>query len=250
MKMNDEFPKSRKAALLLPDADGYVKAMDKEMASHENRPTWNRVPLSVAKRSGKKILRSLWVLIKKYDEHGNYKLHKARLVADGHFQDRTEQDTYSPTVKLKSARIILSIAAAEDLVTFHADFETAFLFGVPLEEEIYMYPAPGYETYTPHGELEVYLLIESIYGLLQAALNWNKRIVRDLTDYGFQQLLSDPCVLMKRTTPVRRPPPCLRSQRWSALAASRSTFSRGRKRPSPLHPSHQRSAQTLKRCYH
>ena len=63
-----------------------------------------------------------------------------------------------------------------------------------------MYPAPGYETYTPTGELQIYLLLESIYGLIQASLNWNKRVVTELVDYGFKQLVSDPCVFIRQTT--------------------------------------------------
>ncbi|MEG7668171.1 reverse transcriptase domain-containing protein, partial [Listeria monocytogenes] len=60
-------------------------------------------------------------------------------------------------------------------------------------EEVYMKLPPGYDQ---EGPDEAYLLEKSIYGLVQAAFEWNKKATKILKTLGFVQCLSDPCLFM------------------------------------------------------
>ena len=71
----------------------------------------------VDRPAGHKVVGSKWVFKVKYTPTGHIDKFKARLVAQGFSQvhgiDYTE--VYSPTLKLDSLRIMLAIAAMEDL---------------------------------------------------------------------------------------------------------------------------------------
>src|SRR3989442_1481437 len=75
----------------------------------------------------------------KRDEFGQITRHKARLVARGFTQvyGLDYLDIFAPMAKLASLRIILAIAAAEDLELHQMDMVAAFL-AEDLEEEIYL----------------------------------------------------------------------------------------------------------------
>ena len=78
------------------------------------------------------------------------------------------------------------------------DVETAFLEG-DLEEEIYMELPEGYKEFDPTVEDDEYVLLEkSIYGLVQAARQWWKKLVKTLKKIGFKGGCPDPCLYTKR----------------------------------------------------
>ena len=109
-------------------------------------------------------------------------------------------DTYAPVVKLASIRILLAIAAIFGLEIHQMDVVTAFLAG-ELEEEIYMEQPEGFEVGSKEDDL-VCRLRKSIYGLKQAPRVWNQRIRRFLKSIGFDQLYSDPCIYINKTTDI------------------------------------------------
>ena len=69
------------------------------------------------------------------------------------------------------------------------DVKTAFLNG-ELEETIFMEQPEGYED----GTKRVLRLSKSLYGLKQAAKNWNDTFVSHLREFGLYPTQSDPCV--------------------------------------------------------
>lgn len=73
-------------------------------------------------------------------------------------------ETFAPVVKLVSLRMLLTLAALNDVEMEHWDIVAAFLNG-ELEEEVYMKQPPGYEDKSG----KVLLLRKSIYGLCQSA---------------------------------------------------------------------------------
>ena len=88
---------------------------------------------------GRKAIDTKWVLHIKRNEDGKIFRFKARLVAKG-FSQIPGQDfnyTFAPVARWDSTRLILAIAALNDLYLRHIDIKTAFLNG-PLSEEIYV----------------------------------------------------------------------------------------------------------------
>jgi hypothetical protein len=119
----------------------------------------------VNRPTNRKIVGSKWVFKVKYTPTRRLDKFKARLVAQGfsqvHGVDFTE--VYSPTLKLDSLRIMLSIAAMEDLKVHQLDVVNAYING-RLEETIYMEPPEGLNLRPD----QVLLLQRSIYGLKQS----------------------------------------------------------------------------------
>jgi len=60
-------------------------------------------------------------------------------------------DTFAPVTKLASIRILLAIAAVEDLEIHQMDVVTAFLLG-DLDEEIYMEQPEGFTKVDDEGQ--------------------------------------------------------------------------------------------------
>ena len=80
-----------------------------------------------------------------------------------------------------------TLCAVEDLHLHSVDITSAFPNG-DLDEEIYMIQPEGYHQ---GGAGKVLKLHKSLYGLKQAARQWNKRLHSVLLHMGFKQLQSD-----------------------------------------------------------
>jgi len=90
--------------------------------------------------------------------------YKARLVAKGFTQkEGVDYEIFSPVVKYKTIRIMLSLVAQFNLELEQMDVKTTFLHG-ELEEVIYMDQPPGYEVKKKNKNL-VCLPKRSLYGL-------------------------------------------------------------------------------------
>ncbi|CAB1113542.1 unnamed protein product [Ectocarpus sp. CCAP 1310/34] len=117
---------------------------------------------------------------------------KARLVAKGFKQKHGVDylETFSPTANAASIRLLVALACKYDLEFLHFDIEQAFVQS-ELDHEVFMKLPPGCESMTG----KVVRLDKSLYGLRQASRTFHKRLVSDLKRIGFEQSLSDPCVL-------------------------------------------------------
>ena len=104
---------------------------------------------------------------------------RARLVAKGFSQvfGLDYKETFSPVIQFETVRIILAIAALENLVIQVLDIKTAFLHG-KLDEEIYMMRPEGFVI--KGQESKVYKIEQALYGLKQASLAWNKEAHKNL----------------------------------------------------------------------
>jgi hypothetical protein len=120
---------------------------------------------------------------------------RAHLVACGYSQvpgvDFSE--SFDPVVNDITFQILLVAMVAWGLKARIIDVETAFLHG-ELEEEIYMEVPKGMEA---EGD-ECLLLLKTIYGLVQAAHQFYKKLVEALQNHGFSGGHIDPCLWIKR----------------------------------------------------
>eukprot|EP00873_Tetraselmis_striata_P040637 jgi/Tetstr1/460901/TSEL_006057.t1 len=127
----------------------WLEAMHQEYKSLDSRRTWELVVLP----GGRKAVKSKWLYKIKHNSDGTTARYKAHVVAKGFSQvggiDYT--DTFAPTVKFTTLRVIFSIAAHHRLHIERADVDCAFFYA-DLGEEIYMEQTRGFEQYGPNGE--------------------------------------------------------------------------------------------------
>ena len=186
-------PASYKQALRSPQADEWQAAIRSEYDSLIARKTWKLVP----RPAGRKLVDSKWVFKVKRNADGSIARYKARLVARGFTQEHgvDYNETFAPTVKAVSLRVLLALAAYYDWEVEQFDVVTAFL-EAGLDEEIYMRQPEGFREVNENGDELVCLLLKALYGLKQAPRNWNKVITAWLIDYGFSQSKVDPCIFV------------------------------------------------------
>lgn len=82
-------------------------------------------------------------------------------------------ETFSPTARYDSIRILLYIAAQHSLQIMQFNIKTAFLYG-DLQEDIYMTPPEGLEVH----KNEVLKLRKSLYGIKQAYAKFESLLKR------------------------------------------------------------------------
>ena len=127
-------------------------------------------------------------------------VYRARLVAKGFSQipgvDFT--DNYSPVVNDVTFRVVVARMTIENMKGKVVDIDNAFLNG-DLEHEIYMKIPEGYdEVISPKVDKEDCLILQNaIYGLVQAARQFWKKIVEKMHEGGFMFSEADPCMLYK-----------------------------------------------------
>jgi hypothetical protein len=151
------------------------------------------------KQKTKKV-RSFLSLKEKFTSTGDFEKLKARLVAGGHMQDRseyTEADTSSPTVSLSALYIVAAAAAKEHRKVATADLGQAFL-KAKLYREVVMSLEPRLAA-TLAEELQEYLefinvdgsltlvLEKALYGLVESSLLWYETLSGFLKDRGFKE---------------------------------------------------------------
>nr|GEV17857.1 retrotransposon protein, putative, Ty1-copia subclass [Tanacetum cinerariifolium] len=181
-----------KAALLDPESEKWLNAINVEMQFMKDNEVWVLVELPPnGKTVGSKCL-----FKKKTDMDGVVHTYKARLVEKGYTQTPgiDYEETFSPVADIRAIRILIPIAAYYDYEIWQMDVKTAFLNGY-LNEEVYMEQPEGF--FNPKYPNRVCKLKRSIYGLKQASRQWNKRSDDEIKKFGFTQNRDEPCVYLK-----------------------------------------------------
>ncbi|GJR23029.1 zinc finger, CCHC-type containing protein [Tanacetum coccineum] len=103
---------STSAALLDPEFDKWLNAMNVEMQSMKDNEVWELVELP----PGAKTVGHKWLFKKKIDMDGAIHTYKARLVAKGFTQTPgiDYEETFSPVADIRAIRILIAIAAFYD----------------------------------------------------------------------------------------------------------------------------------------
>ena len=88
-------------------------------------------------------------------------------------------------------------AAQNDLILHQMDVKTAYL-NSPIDIDIFMDQAEGFEVPSESNGRQVYRLNKSLYGLKQSGRNWNRVLHSFLLDKDFIQSPVDNCVYTKQ----------------------------------------------------
>ncbi|CAI7778748.1 unnamed protein product, partial [Closterium sp. NIES-54] len=184
-------PRSYAEAIESPYSSQWQAAMDAQMASWKSIGTYvDEVP-----PPGANIVNGMWIFRVKRPP-GSPAVFKARFVARG-FSQRQGVDffqTFSPTPKMTTLRVLLHVAAQRDYELHSLDFSTAFLQG-SLHEEIWLRRPPGFTGSFPLGTQ--WSLRRLVYGLRQAPREWHDTLRTTLAALGFAPSTADPSLFLR-----------------------------------------------------
>ncbi|CAI7877888.1 unnamed protein product, partial [Closterium sp. NIES-53] len=124
---------------------------------------------------------------------------KACYVVQG-FSQRQGVDylqTFSPTPKMTTLRVLLHVAAQRDYELHSLDFSTPFLQG-NLHEEIWLRRPPGFTGSFPTGTQ--WSLRRPVYGLRHAPREWHDTLRTTLAALGFVPSTADPSLFLRTDT--------------------------------------------------
>ncbi|CAI7759316.1 unnamed protein product, partial [Closterium sp. NIES-53] len=192
--LNIPTPRSYSEAITGPYYSQWQAAMDAEMASWKSTGTYvDEVP-----PHGANIVDGKWIFrVKRLP--GSPPAFKARYVARG-FSQRQGVDyfqTFSPTPKMTTLRVLLHVAAQRDYELHSLDFSTAFLQG-SLHEEIWLRRPPGFTGTFPVGTQ--WSLRRPVYGLRHAPREWHDTLRTTLAALGFAPSTADLSLFLRTDT--------------------------------------------------
>lgn len=196
-------PNNYKSATQGENKNKWTQAIKSEIENFYKRDVWKKFPRS--KLDGRKPLGSRWVFkIKK--EHDNSIRYKARVVVKGYVQipgvDFT--DSFSPVATDSAMRTIFALTLFHDnkdkskrWICEVIDVEAAFL-EADMDENIYIEWPDGVREHNYENEEDIgkycIQLKKAMYGTVQAALQWFKKLVKSLKIVGLEQSKVDPCI--------------------------------------------------------
>ncbi|CAI7918115.1 unnamed protein product [Closterium sp. NIES-54] len=175
---------------------------------------------------------------------------KARYVARG-FSQRQGVDffqTFSPTPKMTTLRVLLHVAAQRDYELQSLDFSPAFLQG-SLHEEIWLRHPPGFTGPFPAGTQ--WSFWRPVYCLRQEPREWHDTLRTTLAALGFAPSSADSSLFLRTDTTL---PPfyilvyvnelvfAIADTEALALAPQRFAFQSSSSQPTPLSTVHSLSA--------
>ncbi|CAI7861486.1 unnamed protein product [Closterium sp. NIES-54] len=130
---------------------------------------------------------------------GSPRAFKARYVARG-FSQRQGVDyfqTFSPTPRMTTLRVLLHVAAQRDYELHSLDFGIAFMKG-SLHEEIWLRCPPGFIGSFPASTH--WSLRRPVYGLRQVPREWRDTLRTTLAALGFAPSTADPSLFLRTDT--------------------------------------------------
>lgn len=163
------------------ESDKWLATMKEEMNSLYK----NQTQIMVKRLQNQSIVACKWIFKLKEGTIDNEPVkYKARLVAKWFTQKKGIDFTeiFSPVVKYKTIRIMLSLIVQFNLEVEQMDVKTTFLHD-EFEQIIYIEQAEGFEIHK--GKNMLCLLKRSLYGLKQSPRQWNKWFDSLMIQQGF-----------------------------------------------------------------
>ena len=118
-------------------------------------------------------------------------IRKARYVAGGHLVE-VDDNTYSPVVHRDSVRILLLIAALNDLEVLVTNIQNAYL-SAPARERVYIIAGPEFGVHVG----KFLQITRALYGLKTSGASLQSQLRADLREMGYQSSLADPDVYLR-----------------------------------------------------
>jgi hypothetical protein len=190
--ISDDEPEAEEA-IKGSESDDWKLGMEEELTQIERLDTWELViPPPDAN-----IVPSKWTLHRKRNAQGEITRYRARVVAKGYVQifGRDYKDTFAPTVRSATLRILLSLAASNEyeIVIEQADVKNAYLNALLDDDEvIYLALPPFYKLFRTiptkldeSNQRVALCLRRPLYGTKQGAHHWYQELKRILTSLGF-----------------------------------------------------------------
>ncbi|CAI7848383.1 unnamed protein product [Closterium sp. NIES-54] len=187
-------PRSYAEAITGPYSSQWQAAMGDEMASWKSTGTYvDEVP-----PPGANIVDGMWIF-RVNRPPGSPPSFKARYVARGFSQGQGVDyfQTFSPTPKMTTLRVLLHVVAQHDYELLSLDFSTAFLQG-SLHEEIWLCRPPGFTGTFPAGTQ--WSLRRLVYSLRQAPYEWHDTLRTTLAALGFAPSTANPSLFLRTDT--------------------------------------------------
>ena len=186
-------PRTYEEAVSSPDSAKWQVAMESEMKALADNNTYELTTLP----EGRTIVGGKWVYAAKLSQDGEEKF-KARYVAQGYsqVQDIDYKDTFAPTARIVSIRMLMQIAVQNNYVVHQMDVCSAYL-NANIDCELYIEQPPGFVIKSKNDQKLVCKLNKSLYGLKQSGRMWNNVLHNFLLSLEFEQSLCDHCVYTK-----------------------------------------------------
>ena len=115
-----------------------------------------------------------------------------RLVAGGHTTDQPSSLTYSSVVSRDSVRILLLIAALNDLNVLACDIQNAYLTA-KCREKIYTIAGPEFGS----EEGSIMIVTMALYGLKSSGAAFRSKLANVIYDLKYRPSLADPDVWLR-----------------------------------------------------
>ena len=178
-------PTSYNEAVKCEESAQWHIAMKEEIDSLHDNDTYELVP-----RPNRPVIGGRWVYCMK-----NNNVYKARYVAKGFAQipNVDYNETFSPTARMTSIRLLMNISMEENLVVHSMDVKSAYL-NADLDCEVYMEQPKGFVVQNKSNNDMVLKLKKSLYGLKQSGRMWNHMLHGFLVEKGFMRSEAENCV--------------------------------------------------------
>ena len=165
----------------------YDEAKLEELKKWQEFKTYIEVP-----DTGQERISCRWVCTEKV-KAGNL-ITKARLVARGFEEDKSQLRTDSPTCSKDSLRMLLTILSAYKWQLKSIDIKSAFLQGSNIARDIFLKPPKEAKTD------KLWKLLKAPYGLADAGRKWYIRVQEEFKDLGAVNLSCDRAVFIWKNT--------------------------------------------------
>nr|GEX40028.1 hypothetical protein [Tanacetum cinerariifolium] len=156
-------------------------------------------PVQALKDPNKWAIGTKWVFRNKKDERGIVVKNKARLVAQGHTQEKgvDYDEVFPPVARIEAIWLFLAYASFKDFVVYQMDVKSAFLYK-KIEEEVYVCQPPIFED--PDFPNKFYKVEKALYGLHQSPKACQDKYVAGILkkfDFSTVKTVSTPMELNK-----------------------------------------------------